>query len=78
MISGRQVLELVNAEPFQPFTIHTSSGRPIRVTHPEQVTALPRKLVVATGYKGKHQAEGLEHISYLHITSLEERQGRSK
>jgi len=37
MMPPREIIEHVFAEPFQPFRIHTASGRTFEVRHPEFV-----------------------------------------
>ncbi len=37
MMTPREIMEIVFAEPFQPFRIHTASGRTFEVRHPEFV-----------------------------------------
>lgn len=43
------IRELINAQPFRPFTMHLADGREIPVQHREFIMALPsgRTLVVA-------------------------------
>ena len=72
-MNKEHIKELIIAAPFRPFIIHTSSGRAIEVIHPEQVTLLPGRMMVATGYLGNREAEGVEHIAYLHVSNLQEK-----
>ncbi|MBU6401176.1 MAG: hypothetical protein KGS61_12735 [Verrucomicrobia bacterium] len=37
-----QIRELVDATPFQPFTIHLADGQSVRVPHPDFIAIGPR------------------------------------
>ena len=67
----KELLNLLNAEPFQPFRIHVSDGSSIQIDHPDQAIVTAYKVLIGVGGSG-HFAERVEHCSLIHITRLEE------
>jgi hypothetical protein len=59
--------ETLNAQPFQPFTIHTADGRSIPVVSREFIMRDPRGRTVYV----HHPDNGLSKIDLLLVTELE-------
>jgi hypothetical protein len=71
VIPPREVIRHVFAEPFQPFRIHTASGRTFEVRHPEFVQ-VGRNVMTIYG-PPENDPEGPERwekISYMLIESI--------
>ncbi len=59
--------ETLNAQPFQPFTIHTADGRSIHVVSREFIMRDPQGRTVYV----HHPDDGLSKIDLLLVTELE-------
>jgi len=71
MISPRELARIVLAEPFQPFRIHTASGRTFDVRHPEFVQVGRSVMTIYTPPEGNPDGpERWERLSYMLIESL--------
>jgi len=71
MIPPREVIRHVFAEPFQPFRIHTASGRTFEVRHPEFVQVGRNIMTVyAPPEDDPDEPERWEEISYVLIESI--------
>lgn len=46
MITGKEVLRCMQAEPFRPFRIHMASGRTFDIKHPEMIRVGRNDLVI--------------------------------
>ncbi len=67
------VLSFLRAQPFIPFRVHMSDGRTFDVRHPDQALVARTRLVVGVGNDPvTGVADHLEHLSFIHITGLEE------
>ena len=69
MISFREVIQLILAEPFVPFQIHTASCRTFEVKHPEFVHADVSSLTVFSD-DNPDGPNRWEKLSYMLIESL--------
>jgi hypothetical protein len=71
MIPPRDVLIHILAEPFQPFRLHTASGRTFEVRHPEFVTVGRNTMMVyAPPENAPEGPERWERLSYMLIESI--------
>jgi hypothetical protein len=71
MISPREVARLILAEPFQPFRIHTASGRTFDVRHPEFVQVGRSVMTIYAAPEGNLDGpERWERLSYMLIESI--------
>lgn len=61
----QQIRNYLNAVPFQPFEIHTSSGEIFRVEHPENAAVVKNWVMVAT------EGDNALMLSPLHIVAVE-------
>ncbi|MBA3314702.1 MAG: hypothetical protein H0T47_15625 [Planctomycetaceae bacterium] len=67
------VLTFLRAQPFVPFRVHMSDGRTFDIRHPDQALVARTRLVVGVGAGPMTGvADHLEHLSFIHITGLEE------
>jgi hypothetical protein len=66
MITAKHLLELQKQAPFQPFQIHTSGGKTLRVDHPENFFVFRDSVLVARPGKDRYG----ERVAMLHIASL--------
>jgi len=74
-MTAESIKNYLTAQPFQPFSIQTSSGRPYFVRHPDfaWITPRGRDLLVAD------EDDAVNLISVAHITELNvERSRRGK
>ena len=62
--------EALNAQPFEPFTIHTADGRAIRVVSREFIMRDPQGRTIYVHQRGR----GLSVIDLLLVTELEKRE----
>jgi hypothetical protein len=69
MVPPREVLEHVLAEPFQPFRIHTASGRTFEVRHPEMAKVGRSTMIVYA--PPENEPNGPEHWEKLSFMLLE-------
>ena len=75
-MTRNQLETLLHAQPFEPFTIVTSSGATYGVRHPENVLMLRDAVHVAyygdaTGEDEEDLPDRAAVVSWLHISSLE-------
>jgi len=71
MMPPREVMEHVFAEPFQPFRIHTASGRNFEVRHPEFVQVGRNILTVFAPPEGDPNGpQRWEKVSLVLIESI--------
>jgi hypothetical protein len=71
MMPTREVFNVVFAEPFRPFRIHTASGRTFEVRHPEFVQMGRSILTVyAPPENDRNGPERWEKISLMLIESM--------
>ena len=59
--------------PFEPFTMHLSSGERVRVDHPD--AAVPGTNAVLVVYKRRGRLSGFVHFSLLHVVKIEPANG---
>jgi hypothetical protein len=72
MMTPREVMTHVTAEPFRPFRIHTASGRTFDVRHPEVVQVGRTTLTLSIPLADIPEAQGLWHkLSLMLIESIE-------
>jgi len=72
MMTPREVMTHVAAEPFRPFRIHTASGRSFEVRHPEVVQVGRTTLTLSVPLADIPDAEGLWYkLSLMLIESIE-------
>ena len=72
MVTPREVLGHVTAEPFRPFRIHTASGRTFEVRHPEVVQVGRSTLTIFAPLADVADANGpWDKLSLLLIESIE-------
>jgi hypothetical protein len=72
MMTPREVLGHVTAEPFRPFRIHTASGRTFEVRHPEVVQVGRTTLTIFTPLGDIQDADGpRDKLSLMLIESIE-------
>lgn len=60
--------KVLTAEPFRPFTLHTASGRQLRVRHPELILFLGAGRTIAIN---DPKADTFDIVDLLLIDSLE-------
>jgi hypothetical protein len=71
MIPPREVLNHITAKPFEPFRIHTASGRTFEIRHPEFVQVGRSTLTVYAPPSNDPEApEQWEKVSLMLIESL--------
>lgn len=71
MIPPREVIRHVLAEPFQPFRIHTASGRTFEIRHPEFVQVGRSVMTIYAPPEGNADGpERWEKLSYMLIESI--------
>jgi hypothetical protein len=73
MMTPKEVLNHVTAEPFRPFRIHTASGRSFEIKHPEVVQVGKTVLTLAVPLTDDiPDAQGLWYkLSLMLIESIE-------
>lgn len=73
MMTPKEVMTHVAAEPFRPFRIHTASGRTFEVKHPEVVQVGRTTLTLSVPLSDDiPEAQGLWHkLSLMLIESIE-------
>jgi hypothetical protein len=72
MMTPREVLGHIAAEPFRPFRIHTASGRDFEVRHPEVVQVGRSTLTIFAPLADLPDAEGTWiKLSLMLIESIE-------
>jgi len=64
----QEIREAYEAQPFQPFEIHTADGRAIPVKSPEFLAFSPKQRCVYVGLE-----DGLEIVDLLLVTRLKMR-----
>jgi hypothetical protein len=73
-MTSERIRELYDAQPFQPFVIHTADGRKLMVQHKEFVAFAPSGRTVVV-----HTPEDRMHIIDLHlITAVKVKKAKSK
>ena len=71
MMTPSELMEVVFAEPFRPFHIHTASGRTFEVRYPESVAIGRSTLTVyAPPESDPNGPRKWENISFLLIESI--------
>jgi hypothetical protein len=71
MMSAREIVEHVLAEPFRPFRVHTASGRTFNVRHPEFVQVGRNVITIYSAPEGDPEGpERWEKISLMLIESI--------
>ena len=71
MIPPREVMRHVLAEPFEPFRIHTASGRTFEVRHPEFVQVGRNTMTVYSPPETDPEGpERWEKLSFMLIESI--------
>lgn len=70
-MTSQEMLNVVTAEPFQPFRIHTASGREFSIRHPEFLK-VGRSSVTVYSQSGESSPgpPGWEEISLVLIESV--------
>ena len=73
MMTFKEVLNHVTAEPFRPFRIHTASGRSYEVKHPEVVMVGKTALTLSVPLSDDiPDAQGMSYkLSLMSIESIE-------
>ena len=66
MINSEVIRQLVSRRPFEPFTLHLSSGENYEVRHPENVAVGKQRLVLVDP-----ESDHMAICSLLHVTSVE-------
>jgi hypothetical protein len=61
---------LIHREPFQPFRLHISDGKSLRVPHPDFILAGKHHVAIASETPSGSPGE-LNFVSYEHISRLE-------
>ena len=64
------IQELLSLQPFEPFSVVTSSGDLYEVRHPELVLRVKNGIYIGQGGKGP-VADRAAFVSLLHITAVE-------
>ena len=72
MIDPADIVELVEAEPFEPFRIRMSDGQSYDVTNPHLVVPMESKLFIAL------PKDRWRFLSYQNMTSVEDRNASSR
>lgn len=72
MMAPREVLNHITAEPFQPFRIHTASGRDYEIRHPELAQVGRSTIVIYATPEGSPEApEQWQKVSLMLVESIE-------
>lgn len=74
MMTPKEAVSIVLAEPFRPFRINMASGKPYEIRHPEVVQVGKSNLTIFTPMLDDDQREGNQlwkKISYMLIESME-------
>lgn len=69
MMTPREILTHITAEPFQPFRIHTASGRDVEIRHPE-MAQVGRSTLTVFG-ADVDGAERWQKLSLMLVESVE-------
>lgn len=72
MIAARQIRELLDAKPFQPFRICRSDGTYHDITHHDMAWVTRSTVEVGLNLDADGFAEYVVRCSILHITKLED------
>lgn len=68
MITRTHLLSVIKAEPYRPFVLHLSSGRVMKIDHPENVAFLGNGSNIAVSYP---KTDHFEIIPLLLVASVE-------
>ena len=74
MMTPKEIVNIVLAEPFRPFRINLASGKTYEIRHPEVVQVGKSNLTIFTPMLDDDQGEGNQlwkKISYMLIESME-------
>jgi hypothetical protein len=72
VIDPADIVEQVEAEPFEPFRIRMSDGQSYDVTNPDLVVPMESKLFIAL------PKDRWRFLSYQNMTSVEDRNASSR
>jgi len=68
-----ELISLVRARPFVPLRIHLTDGTVYDISHPDQIIVLRGRVDIGVGADPETgAAEGVEHVSLLHVVRVEE------
>ena len=72
-MNQRDVIKLLNAQPFVPFRMHLTDGKSYDIQHPEFVWVFPTRLEIAKPQPGgeTHAMEDSDFVGLLHIVRIE-------
>ena len=68
---------LLNRQPFEPLLVKTSGGEKLEVRHPEMVSLAKSVLILVYADSDGSATDRVEHVSYLHIASVETIAGKA-
>ena len=67
-----ELIALIRTRPFVPLRIHLTDGKSYEIRHPDQIIVLRGRVDVGVGADpDTGAAEGVEHLSLLHIVRVE-------
>jgi hypothetical protein len=72
MITGTELRERMQDNPFKPFRIHTSDGKTYDITNHDMMFIKRNGVEIALDLDANAFAERFAKIALLHITALEE------
>jgi hypothetical protein len=78
MMTPRNMMDFVAAEPFRPFRIHMASGRTFEIRHPEMIKVGRSSVTVYSRPDGDaSQSERWQGVSLMLLESVEPMEARA-
>ena len=71
MITPRNLIEYVSAEPFRPFRVNTASGQTFDVRHPENIAVSRTSAKIFTRLDDPADGEHWRDVSLMLMESVE-------
>ena len=72
MMTPRNMVDFIAAEPFRPFRIHMASGRTFEIRHPEMIRVGRTSLTVYTApEQDPNQPDRWQEVSLMLLESVE-------
>ncbi|HXT12392.1 MAG TPA: hypothetical protein VN873_12585 [Candidatus Angelobacter sp.] len=69
-MTRKEMRELVHQSPFQPFRLHLSGGKDLRVPHPDFALVTAEYVVIANVLRGGSSGS-INLVPYEHIARIE-------
>lgn len=71
-MNRKDILDLLEANPFEPFRLHLTGGKTFDITDPDSAFVGPTRLTLITTLPGsRHEEERIDFIGLLHIVGIE-------